>query len=273
MSVFNLSYAATQNVIATLRKELVKDPLFQPDKTKQTRLAEAIVMDAWGYQGRDFPIVVITSVPGTNRRSGIGDTVRPFHGVALVDDTSVTQTLALRTFVVPLIIIPGTKVKVRHVGENPSDPPGPFEVEVQTKGAPLTPTHFIEITGTDVGIANFPLKEWEANTTNVATGQVFGGWYDLNMELVVGARSTTTRSLVADTIWSLLFFTKKRELAKKGIVVLDMRSNGNTEEPYGADKVYYSKFSLSLTTEFVAIAQFVETVGDVTVEGTATNTL
>lgn len=274
MSVFQLSYGTADNVVNILRRALVQDPLFQPDGTKKSRSAEHLVMNAWGFQMRDFPIAVVTGVPGSNRRAGIGDLVRPFHGVALAEDPDAVQTAALRTFTVPLIVIPETPVQVRHVGDPETDPKGPFEVLVQRKTVLSQDINFIEIAGTAVGPeATFPLKDWEASTKDFATGQVYGGWYDLNLELTVGARNTTTRDLVADTIWSLLWFTKKRELRKKGIVVQDIRHAGFREADYGANKIFYSKFIVSVATEFEAIAQYTETVGDVTVEGTATNTL
>ena len=195
--------------------------------------------------------------------------------MSLADDTTATQTPTLRTFQVPLAIQPGTPIEVRHVNpDNLTTPVGPFQVEVQTKEVPVgNPINFIEVAGTAVGDTAFPLVEWEASTKNFATGDVFGGWYDMSIELTVGARSTTTRSLVSDTVWSLLWFTKKRELAKKGIVVLDIRKSGVTEAKYGADQAYFAKFSVSVATEFVAIVQNIETVADVTVVGTATNTL
>jgi len=64
VSVFNLTYATTQAVVGTLRAALTADPLFQPDRTKLSRSADTIVMDAWGYQIRDFPVLVVTGVPG-----------------------------------------------------------------------------------------------------------------------------------------------------------------------------------------------------------------
>ena len=55
MASVNLSFAATRVMIKTLRRALSSDPLFQPDQTGPSRSEETIVLDAWGYQVRDFP--------------------------------------------------------------------------------------------------------------------------------------------------------------------------------------------------------------------------
>lgn len=275
MSVFNLTYATTQAVVGTLRAALTADPLFQPDRTKLSRSADTIVMDAWGYQIRDFPVLVVTGVPGRSRRVAINDRVRPFFGVALAEDPVSGTSPVLRTFDVPLILNVDTPVEVRYVGDPPTDPAGPFSVLVQEKTVASLPVRYVEVPGTAVGPASaFPLAKFEASTKNVSTGEIFGGWWDLDVNITIAARSTQTRELLTDRVMSLIWFLKKKELRKKGIVVLDVSHGGVTEEPYGQDMAYYARLVANVATEFEAILQHVETVEAIeTVTGVATETL
>jgi hypothetical protein len=261
-------------MVETLRKALANDPIFQPDKTGKGRSTETIVLDAWGYQVRDFPIVVVTGVPGSSRRAGINDKVRPFFGVALTEDPVSGTDPNTRTFDVPLILNVDTEVEVRYVGDPATDPAGPWQTLVKEKVVGSTTVRYVEITGTSVGPAStYPLSKFEASTKKVATGEVYGGWYDMTVEITAGARSTQSREILADRLWLLLWFEKKRELRRKGIVVLDVRHSGVTQADYGADKVYFSKFAVSVATEFEAIAQYTETVEAVGVEGVAVESM
>lgn len=277
MAVFNLTFATTRAVIKVLREALANDPLFQRDKTGPSRTAESMVLDAWGYQVRDFPLAVVTGVPGATRRMDFADKVRPFYGVPLVEEAGGTPTL--RTFDVPLALVidmpGGNFIDVRYVGDNAVDldPQPPYELEVREKLVGGDPVHFVELPGVNIGPeATFPLKNFEASSKKHPTGQVFGGWYDMNVQITAAARTTQTRELVADRIWSLIWFLKKKELRKLGIVVLDVRHVGFGQIPYGADQIYQSKFNVAVATEFEAIAQFTDTVCGVAVEGIAVNT-
>lgn len=273
MAVFNLTYATTRIIINTLRKALADDPLFQPDGAGPSRAAETMVLDSWGYQVRNFPIAVVTGVPGRSRRMGIGDKVRPFFGVSLVEEPGGSDIL--RTFDVSAAVVIGSTLDIRYKGDNADDlnPIQPYKLEVNSKTVGPDIVKFVELTGSKIGPASeFPLKNFEASTKNYATGEVFGGWYDLNVEITTCARNTQTRELLADRLWSLMWFTKKKELQRQGVIVLDVDHSGFTQEPYGADQLYYSKFRVSIATEFEAIVQFVETVEEITVVGNAVST-
>jgi len=273
MAVFNLTYATTRALIKVLRKSLASDPLFQPDKTGPSRSAESMVLDAWGYQVRDFPVVVVTGVPGASRRMGFNDQVRPFFGVPLTEEPGGTATL--RTFDVPLAVVVGSTLDVRYTGDNADlmNPPSPWQLEVKQKLVLGDPVNYAELVGSVIGpAATFPLDKFEASTKKHATGQVYGGYYDMTIEVTAVARSTQTRELLVDRLWSLIWFLKKRELRKLGVVVLDVRNAGFAQVAYGADQLYQARLSISVATEFEAIVQFAETVTDVTVVGTAVPT-
>lgn len=271
MSVFNLTYATTNKVVSVLRQALAGDPLFRPDKTGPSRSAETIVMDAWGYQVRDFPVVIVTGVPGANRRMDLGDRVRPFYGAVLTEEGPGAQTL--RTFDVQTFIQPGTIIDLRYSGPDADqmNPVGPWAVPVQEKIVAGNPVHFVELNGPNVGPASaFPLVSFEASARSTATGKVYGGWYDLSVEVSVVSRSTQTRDLLADRVWSLLWFLKKPALRALGVVVLDVRHTGFGQDAYGADQIYQSKFSVSCATEFESIVLFPgESVQDVDVQAHA----
>ena len=155
MAVFNLTYATTRKVIDVLRKALVSDPLFQPDKTKQSRSAETMVLDAWGYQVRDFPIIVVTGVPGRNRRMDFADRVRPFYGVTLTEEAGGTDVL--RTFDVPNAVVTGSTIELRYTGDNAADlePIAPYELEVLQKDVAGSVVKYVELTGNKIGPADW----------------------------------------------------------------------------------------------------------------------
>jgi len=274
MAVVNLSYAATRAGIKVLKDAFQSDPLFSPDKTGPSRSNETMVLDTWGNQQRDFPCVVVLGQPGASRQIGIGgDIVRPFFGVPLVEEPGGTQTL--RTFDVPLALVVGSTLNLRYTGDTTGmNPPPPWNLEVKQKLVALTPINYVELTGPNIGPeASFPLKNFEASVANYPTGQVFGGWYDMKLMVTGCARNTTTRQLLGDRIQSVLWFEKKKALRKLGIVVYKVDFSGFAEPDYGAEKLYQTKFTVSIGTEFEAIVQFAETVTDVSVVGTAVSTL
>jgi len=274
MAIVNLTFATTRAAIKVARQALASDPLFQPDRTGPSRSADTIVRDAWGEQVRDFPIVVVEGVPGANRRMSIGgDKVKPFFGVQLSEEPGGNQVL--RTFDVPLALVVGSTIQLRYTGDATGmNPPPPWELEVRQKTVGPDLVNYVELTGPNVGPpSSFPAVNFEASTKAYPTGQTFGGWYDLSLSITGCARNTTTRQLLADRIWSLFWFEKKKALRKMGVVVLDVRHVGYAEEDYGADKLYYTKFNVAVATEFEAIVQFVETVTEISVAGTAVGTL
>jgi hypothetical protein len=268
MASINLSFAATRAVIKVLRQALVSDPLFQPDKMGPARSAETIVLDAWGYQVRDFPCLTVTGKPGSFRRMGIGDKVRNFFGVSLVEEAGGTNTL--RTFDVPLVTVVGSNLTLAYDGDMTGmDPQLPISVPVQQKIVGSNTVNYVELAGPNVGATSFPLKNFGASTPNYPTGMIFGGFYDMTMEVTVSARNTQTRDMLTDRSEALLWFEKKRALRQYGIIVMDVAHAGFAQTPYGADQIYQSKLSVSIATEFAAIAQYIETVTDISVVGTA----
>lgn len=281
MAVVNLSFAATRAAVKVSREAMAVDPLFAPDKTGPARSAETLVFDSWGYQVRDFPCLVIQGMPGKNRRMGIGgDVVRPFFGVPLFEEPGGTANL--RTFDVPLALVvdkPGDGISsvldLRYTGDATGmNPQPPFRLPVKQKTVGPNVINYVELAGPAIGpAATFPLKNFEASVKNYSTGQVFGGWYDMTLEVSGCCRNQQTRSLLADRIQSLFWFEKKKALRKLGIVVLDVTFAGFTQFPYGADQLYQTKFNVAIATEFEAIVQYTETVTDISVVGTAASTL
>jgi len=274
MAIVNLSFASSRAAIKVLREALATDPLFVPDKTGPARSAETLVLDSWGYQVRDFPCVVVQGLPGKSRRMGIGgDTVKPFFGVPLTEEPG--GTASMRTFDVPLALVVGSTLNLRYIGDTTGmNPPPPWNLEVKQKTVGPNVINYVELTGPAIGpAATFPLKNFEASVANYPTGQTFGGWWDMTLEVTGCARNQQTRSMLADRLASLIWFEKKKALRKLGIVVLDVNFAGFKEIPYGADQVYQAKFSVAIATEFEAIVQFSETVTEVSVVGTAVSTL
>ena len=268
MSSINLSFASTRAMIKVLRQALASDPLFQPDKTGASRSAETIVIDAWGYQVRDFPCVVVTGKPGRFRRMGIGDKVMNFWGVNLVEEPGGTNIS--RTFDVPLVTLVGSFITLEYGGDATGmDPQPPISLQVQQKIVAGNPVNFVNLTGSNVGSASFPLNNFSASSPNYPTGMVFGGFYDMTMELTACARTTQARDMLSDRTEALVWFEKKRALRQYGVIVLDVSHVGTGQNPYGADQIYQSKISVSVAIEFAAIAQYTETVTDVSVLGTA----
>lgn len=274
MAVINLSYAGTRATIKVLRQAFDSDPLFKPDKTGSSRSAETMALDSWGQQVRDFPCCVVLGQPGKNRRMGIGgDVVRPFFGVPLFEEPGGTSSL--RTFDVPLALVVGSTLNLRYSGDITGlNPPPPWDLPVQQKTVGPNVINYVQLAGPVVGPAStYPLSSFEASVSNYPTGQIFGGWYDFKIAITGCARNTTTRQLLGDRIQSVMWFEKKKALRKLGIVVLDVDFAGFAEIEYGADKLYQTKFMVSVSAEFEAIVQFAETVTDVSVVGTAVSTL
>lgn len=274
MAVVNLSFAASRAAIKVLREALITDPLFQPDKTGPSRSAETIVLDSWGTQVRDFPIVVVQGLPGRSRRMDFADRVRPFFGVPLSEEPG--GTASLRTFDVPLALVVGSTIRLSYIGDiTGMNPPPPWDLEVKQKTVGPNLVNYVELVGPAIGPSlTFPAKNFNASSDpRYPTGQVFGGWYDMTMEITGCSRTQQGRSLLADRLQSLIWFEKKKALRKLGIVVLDMNHSGFTQQPYGADQLYFTKFSVAIATEFEAIVQFAETVTEVSVVGTAVSTM
>ena len=275
MAIYELSFAATRVMIDVVRKALSSDPLFQPGGAGPSRSAETIVLDAWGLQVRDFPCTIITGKPGKFRRMGIGGgKVRPFFGVSLVEEPGGTSTS--RTFDVSLVCVVGSNLTLVYNGANASAlaPQAPFVLPVQQKIVGGNPVNYVVLTGTNIGpAATFPLASFGASSPNYPTGMIFGGMYDMSMELTASARNTQTRDLLTDRLSMITWLEKKRELQKFGLTVLDVAHAGFAKDKYGADLIYQSKLKVDVALEFAAVAQYVSTVTDIGVTATAVDVL
>jgi len=274
MAQYELSFAATRVMIATMRRALSSDPLFQPGGNGPSRSAETIVLDAWGLQVRDFPCLTITGKPGKFRRMGIGgDKVRPFFGVALAEESGGSATS--RTFDVSLVCVVGSNLTLVYSGDSSlMDPPPPFVLPVQQKIVGGNPVNFVTLTGANIGpAATFPLSNFSASSSNYPTGMIFGGMYDMSMEITASARNTQTRDLLTDRASMIAWFEKKRELIRHGLTVMDVAHAGFAKEKYGADQLFQSKLKVDIALEFAAIAQYVSTVTEINVAVTAVDAL
>jgi hypothetical protein len=131
----------------------------------------------------------------------------------------------------------------------------------------------VTLIGNRIGPEEFPAKNFRASSPHHPTGMVFGGFYDMTMEVTVSARNTQTRDLLTDRASSILWIEKKRELRKFGVIVLDVTHAGFAQSPYGVDQIYQSKLSVSIAIEWAAAAQYLETVSEISVSGKAGNSL
>jgi hypothetical protein len=272
MAEIHLSFAATRIVISTLRRALSSDALFQPDKTGPSRSEESIVLDAWGYQVRDFPCLTVTGKPGKFRRMGIGDAMGNYFGLALVEEPGGTATR--RVFDLPLITTPGDVIDLGYAGDHSTMFPRPkFSLKVEEKRVEGKIIHFVTLIGDRICPEEFPAKNFRASSPHHPTGMVFGGFYDMTMEVTASARNTQARDLLTDRAMAIMWIEKKRELRKHGVIVLDVAHAGFAQAPYGADQIYQSKLSVSVAIEWAAAAQYLETVSEISVSGKAEHSL
>ena len=263
MAIFNLTYSSINIVIDVLRAALANDPVFQKDGTGKSRSSETLVYDSWGYQVRDFPIVVVTGQSGANRRMDFQDRVRPFYGLRITEAPGSGSSATVRQFGLPDIANINQIVELEYEGD-PVTNPQTVKLPVKFGDLGGGDQYYVEFTGTSVGPAStFPIEKFAARSIDIPTGEIFGGWFDMTLDLVCAARSVQERELVADRVWSLLWFLKKKQLRQRGVVVLDVRHSGLTQEVYGADQLYFARLSASIATEFEAVAPYTETVQDV----------
>jgi hypothetical protein len=267
MAIANLTYATINAIISVLRDTLLKDARFKNDSTGASRSGESLVAEAWGENLRDFPTVVILDCSGANRRTDLRDSVRSFFGVKLLEADGSGASAIFREFFIPDTIPVGTNVRVEFKGP-PATSPSVFLVPAEDKVFGPDTKRIVRIEGTVGPEATYPLSKFEASS-DISTGQIFGTWYDMNLQILVVARSTQERALLTDTVWDALWFSKKKELRKRGIVILDVRLGGFSQEPYGQDLYYASRLSVACATEAEAVALYQDTVEEVTLEVTA----
>lgn len=269
-SNFTLSYAVASIMIKDIRSGFDQDN--EPYNTDNTnRIKSPMMLDGWNYKIREFPSIIITSIPGTTKRMGIGD-VGPIPSF-LVKATEIELSPIYpnkRKFRVSNILPTGTLLEVDYKG-TPATTPAQFEnVQVKEEIIDGQLYKYIEITGSIIKPnETYPRQNFVITTYGLPTGDTYGGMMDLRAEITVLALSHGDRQIVSDKLWSMLWFSKKRELLSKGVVILDVSLAGSSVEDYGADKIYFSKFNVPLMTEWNGVISYLDTIENITVQGTA----
>ena len=266
-----LNYATTNIIINELRDGFNKDKdLYYTDGNAQTRINVPKILDGWNYTIRDYPSIIMPAMSGVNRRMGIGDYAAiPYFGVSGAEDKSLS-TATYRKFIVSGVLAPGTQLHAIYNTPDGGTAPSITEWDVIVRADTVDPTiRYIELTGTNIGpYGTFPAQNFSF-ISNTPTAEQYGGFYDLRQDIFVVTLSQVEREIVTDRVWSLLWWTKKRELLYKGVVVLDINLSGMTQEDMGADKIYVSRMSLSCATEFRQLVYYLDTVEGVTIHGEA----
>jgi len=269
-SNFTLSYAVASIMIKDIRSGFDQDN--EPYNTDNTnRIKSPMMLDGWNYKIREFPSIIITSIPGTTKRMGIGD-VGPIPSF-LVKATEIELSPIYsnkRKFRVSNILPTGTLLEVDYKG-TPATTPAKFEnVQIEDEVIDGQIYKYIEITGSTIKPnETYPRQNFVITTYGLPTGDTYGGMMDLRAEITVLALSHGDRQIVSDKLWSMLWFSKKRELLAKGVVILDVSLAGSSVEDYGADKIYFSKFNVPLMTEWNGVISYLDTIENITVQGTA----
>jgi hypothetical protein len=268
-SRFFLSYAVTNILVNEIRDGFTKDhDLFRTDNDVQTRIQMPKVLDGWNYTLREFPCVIIPSVPGTNRRMGIGDFApTPYFGVSATEDQAVATT-TYRKFIVSNVLYTGLILNVTYSGDDLTVP-SEWSVPVKEETVGSLTRRYVELTGTVGPNTTYPRENFSFISSTSPTAEQYGGFFDLRPEIFVVALSQIEREIVLDKLWTMLWFSKKRELLYKGVVVLDVSYGGATQEDYGADKLYVGKMSLSCATEFRQLVYYLDTVEGIKIQGEA----
>ena len=269
-SRFFLNYAVTNILVNEIRDGFNKDhDLYRTDNDVQTRIKIPKVLDGWNYTLREFPCIIIPSVPGTNRRMGIGDFApTPYFGVSATEDQTVA-TPTYRKFIVSGLLYTGVVLNGTYSGD-PSTSPSSWSVQVKEETVGSITRKYIEITGSAVGPnATYPRENYSFLSTTSPTAEQYGGFFDLRPEIFVVTLSQIEREIILDKLWAMLWFSKKRELLYKGVVVLDVSYGGATQEDYGADKLYIGKMSLSCATEFRQLVYYLDVVEGIKIQGEA----
>ncbi len=269
-SRFFLSYAVTNILVNEIRDGFNKDhDLYRTDNDAETRIQIPKVLDGWNYTLREFPCVIIPSVPGTNRRMGIGDFAPiPYFGVSATEDQAVA-TSTYRKFVVSNILPAGITINGTYNG-TPETNPATWSVDIKEETIGSVVQRYIELTGVNIGPnATYPREYFSFLSASSPTAEHYGGFFDLRPEIFVVTLSQIEREIIVDKLWAMLWFSKKRELLYKGVIVLDVSYGGSIQEDYGADKIYVGKLTLSCGTEFRQLVYYLETIEGIKVEAEA----
>jgi len=267
-SRFLLSYAVTNILINEIRDAFQKDKELWKTEGSD-RINTPKVLDGWNYTIREYPSIIVTSTPGTSRRMGIGDAAPvPYFGVSAEEDQSVATDI-YRKFWVSMVLPVGMNVEVTFGGD-PATTPAQWNVPViEEEVSPGVYKRYVVITGTAVGPNSTYSRENFKFISRTPTAAQYGGFFDIRPEIYTVTLSQPDREIITDKLWSFLWFTKKRELLYKGVVILDVSFSGVTQQDYGADKIYLAKMSVNCATEFRQLVYYLDTVEGIKVEGTA----
>jgi len=268
-SRFLLTYAVTNILCNEIRDGFNKDKeLYYTDNNIQNRINIPQVLDSWNYKIREYPSIIVNAVPGQNRRMGIGDAAAiPYFGVSGTEDKNVSSAI-YRKFVISNIVPVDTEITVKYNGDPATDP---YEWVVKVKEVPSSnpPVRYIELTGTNIGpYGIFPASNFSF-ISKTPTAEQYGGFFDFRTELFVITLSPVEREIVLDKLWAMLWFSKKREIMVKGVIILDVSYSGTSQQDFGADKLYIGKMTVSCATEFRQLVYYLDTVEGITVQAEA----
>jgi hypothetical protein len=260
--IFKLIYGVKTAFIKTLENASETDPTFYPDKTGLSRSNVPRVVDGWNYEIREFPAVVITGSLGNNRREGIADTVDTVNFVVLEKSTEGNSATS-RIFRVNQALNIGTAINVK----NPATTPQEFNVAVENGTGTDIGKKVIQLVGTAVGPDTaYPLTGFTA-VSDKPTGDRFGGWFNLSIDIACIGRSTLERERLTDKILSLFWFSKKFYLRDTyNVHIFDVRANGESEEKYGADMLYFCNINITCATEWEEIKWYQEVIEGVDID-------
>lgn len=264
-----LTYAVTNILINELRDGFNRDKdLYYTDGSIQNRINVPKILDGWNYTIREYPSIIIPSVTGANRRMGIGDAAAiPYFGVSATEDQSVA-TPTYRKFVVSSVLAPGIIIEATYNGD-PLTSPSYWEVPVKVEVVGSQDVKYIELAGAHVGPNSTYPRENFSLISRTPTAEQYGGFFDLRPEIYVVTLSQIEREIICDKLWSMLWFSKKREILYKGIVILDVNLGSMVTEDFGADKLYIGRMSVSCATEFRQLVYYLDTVEGIKIQAEA----
>jgi hypothetical protein len=268
-SRFLLTYAVTNILCNEIREGFDKDKdLYYTDNSIQNRINVPKVLDSWNYKIREYPSIIVNAVPGQNRRMGIGDSAAiPYFGLSGSEDSAVGSAV-FRKFFVSNVLPIGTIVHVEYTGDTVPEP-AVWDVPVQETLNSDPPERFIEITGTNIGPGSrFPASGF-AFTGQTPTADQYGGFFDFRTELFVVTLSPIEREIILDKLWAMLWFSRKREIMVKGVIILDVSYGGTSQQDFGADKIYIGKVTVTCATEFRQLVYYLDTVEGITINAEA----
>jgi len=268
-SRFLLTYAVTNILCNEIRDGFNKDKdLYYTDNSIQNRINIPQVLDSWNYKIREYPSIIVNAVPGQNRRMGIGDAAAiPYFGVNGTEDKTVSSE-TYRKFLISNIVPVDAEIEANYNGDIATDP---CKWVVNVKEVPLSnpPVRYIELTGTNIGpYGTFPASNFSLISKS-PTAEQYGGFFDFKTELFVITLSPVEREIVLDKLWAMLWFSKKREIMVKGLIILDVSYSGTSQQDFGADKIYIGRMTVSCATEFRQLVYYLDTIEGIQVHAEA----